>query len=233
MNNLISIKNLTMVFGKKVVLNGLDLSVKKGEIYGIVGNNGVGKTTLLKLILGLVKPTSGQIDFECTDKIKIGALIESPGIYGDMSAFDNLKAKSILFGLKKTKEEINELLEFVGLGDTGKKRTSKFSMGMKQRLGIALALMGEPDLLILDEPINSLDPQGINEINNIIRRISKEKGTTVLVSSHILDELAKIATRFCVIHAGKVIKEMTTEELLTESSGKHLDEYYVQLLNSY
>lgn len=229
MDNMLTIKNLTMSFKKKVVLYNLNFSIKKGEIYGIVGNNGVGKTTLLKLICGLLKPTSGEIVFNDKD-VKIGALIESPGIYNDMSAFDNLKAKSILFGLKMKKEQIDDLLEFVGLGDTEKKKAGKFSMGMKQRLGIALALMGDPDLLVLDEPINSLDPQGINDVNKIIKKIVSERNITVLISSHILDELVKVSTKFCFMSNGTIFKEISTSDMLNECGDLNLNEYYVKLL---
>ncbi len=232
MDEILSIKDLNFSFGKNKVLNGVNLNIKIGEIYGIVGNNGVGKTTLLKLICGLLKPTGGEINFNNNELFRIGVLIESSGVYGGFNAYENLRAKSILLGLRKTEGQIKELLSFVGLGNACDKKVRKFSMGMKQRLGIALALIGDPQLLVLDEPINGLDPEGISEINNIIRRIVVERECTVLVSSHILEELLKVATNFAFIKGGKVIKDIPKKQLLLEKGDLPIEEYYLQVIRN-
>lgn len=234
MKDVVNIKDLTMRFGKKTVLSDVNISIKSGEVYGIVGNNGVGKTTLLKLVCGLLKPVKGSITFGTGDEKPpvIGTLIESPGLYGDMSAYANIKAKSLCMGLKYTKKDIQELLETVGLGDVGKKSVRAFSMGMKQRLAIALALVGEPELLILDEPINGLDPQGINEIRNLVLKVHEKYDVSIMISSHILGELAKVVTRFCVIDKGRIIKECSKEEFMTECGEKDINEYYLEIISS-
>ena len=230
--NLICVRGLTKTFGKKTVLSNLNLDIKKGEIYAIVGNNGAGKTTLIRMLCNQLKQNEGEIVFS-KKNLKVGTLIESPGLFGDMTAFNNLKAKALCLGYKYTNEQLNDLLELVSLGDTGKKLVSKFSMGMKQRLGIALALVGEPDVLMLDEPTNSLDPQGINEVRKLIEKINREKGVTIIISSHILEELYKVATRFCIIHRGQVIKEIATEDLKKECGDMRIDEYYLKTLEDF
>ena len=235
MEEILQVRDITMRFGsKKTVLDRVNLSFEKGGIYGVIGNNGAGKTTLLKIILGLLKSTCGEIVYgegENGKRIRMGALIENPGLYKDMSAYENIKAKALCLGIKYKKSEIDALLELVGLGDVGKKRTRAFSMGMKQRLGVALALVGDPDLLVLDEPINGLDPQGIHDIRVLIARIQEEKKTTMIISSHILDELAKTATHFCVIHRGKVIKNCPKEEFMLECGDRDINEYYLSLIS--
>ncbi len=233
MENLVIVKNLTKNFGKNEIFSNLNFHIKKGEVYGLIGNNGVGKTTLLKMICGLLNKTDGEIIFSSGETCDIGALIESPGIYTDMSAFDNLKAKALCLGIKHAKADLEEILNFVGLSGAKKKKAGKFSMGMKQRLGIALALLGDPELLILDEPTNSLDPQVTSEIRKLIQEIHEKKNKTVLISSHFLDELVKVATRFIIMYRGKIIKEMTTEELLNECGKMSIDEYYVKILADY
>ncbi len=230
--NLICVRGLTKTFGKKTVLSNLNLEIRKGEIYAIVGNNGAGKTTLIRMLCNQLKQNEGEIVFS-KKNLKVGTLIESPGLFGDMTAFNNLKAKALCLGYKYTNEQLNDLLELVSLGDTGKKLVSKFSMGMKQRLGIALALIGDPDVLMLDEPTNSLDPQGINEVRKLIEKINREKGVTIIISSHILEELYKVATRFCIIHRGQVIKEIATEDLKKECDDMRIDEYYLKTLEEF
>ncbi len=230
---LITVKDITKVFKKKVVLLDVDLTIEKGEIYGLIGNNGAGKTTLLRILCNLLQPTGGSIEFNdgaFGSKIKIGSLIEHPALYFDMSAYQNIKAKALALGVKYSKQEIFDLLDMVGLSDTGKKSVHAFSMGMKQRLGIALALVGKPDLLILDEPINGLDPQGILEVRNLLEKIHSEHGVTMVISSHILDELAKTATRFCVINNGKLIKNCTKQQFMEECGDMQIDEYYLKLI---
>lgn len=221
---LLTTRGLTKQFGSHKAVDHIDMHLKKGAIYGFIGRNGAGKTTFLKMISGLSKATEGEIEMfgysgKELSKIRsrVGCLIETPGLYGNMSAYDNLKIKCQLFGIKK-KGYIEGILESVGLADTGKKKVKNFSLGMKQRLGIALALVGEPDLLVLDEPINGLDPQGIVEIRDTIQRLSKEKNMTILISSHILEELSKIATDYGIIHNGSLLQELTREELMKRCS---------------
>ncbi len=230
---LITVKNLNKKFKSKEVLSDINLSIEKGEIYGLIGNNGAGKTTLLRILCNMLQPTSGTITLHkeaFVSDVPIGALINGPELYFDMTAYQNIKAKALALNVRYSDNEIYELLDLVGLEDTGKKTVRTFSMGMKQRLGIALALVGDPDLLILDEPINGLDPQGILEIRNLLTRIKKDRGVTIIISSHILDELAKTATRFCVLHKSRIIKNCTKEEFISECGDMEIDVYYLKLL---
>lgn len=221
---LLKTNGLTKKFKKQVAVNQVNIHIKQGDIYGFIGRNGAGKTTFLKMISGLSTPTSGEITlFGYTGKerlsvlSRVGALIEQPGLYMNMSARENLTLKCICAGIKREKY-IENLLGLVGLSNTANKKVKNFSLGMKQRLGIALALVGEPDLLVLDEPINGLDPQGIVEIRDMILRLNKEYNTTILISSHILEELSKIATRYGIIHQGILLEELSKEELLFKCS---------------
>ena len=219
MEYILTTDNLTKVYGEKRAADAISLHIKKGDVYGLIGRNGAGKTTILKMICGLSHPTSGSVTFmgksgaELSGEMhRIGSLIETPGLFPKMSAYQNLKIKCILCG-KNDDAYINSLLKQVGLENVGKKPAQSFSLGMKQRLGIALALVGDPEFIVLDEPINGLDPQGIAEMREIIRKLSKEQGMTVIVSSHILDELAKVADAFGIINDGQLIDEFTAEEL--------------------
>lgn len=216
---LLSTYNLTKQFGHKKAVDQVSIHIKRGAIYGFIGRNGAGKTTFLKMISGLAQPTSGEIEMfgyrgkELKNvRSRVSCLIESPGLYGNMSAYDNLLVKCKLFGISG-KTYIPEILRTVGLSDTGKKKVKHFSLGMKQRLGIGLALIGEPDLLVLDEPINGLDPQGIAEVRDTIIQLQEERNMTILISSHILEELSKIATHYGIIHNGSLLQELTREEL--------------------
>lgn len=202
-------------------LNGLSMHVPKGAIYGFVGKNGAGKTTLIRLICGLQEPTSGSYTLygvENSDRSitksrrRMGAVVETPSIYLDMTAADNLREQYLVLGLPSF-DGIPELLKLVGLENTGKKKAKNFSLGMKQRLGIAIALAGDPDFLVLDEPVNGLDPQGIIEMRELILRLNRERQITVLISSHILDELSRLATHYGFIDGGRIIKELSAEEL--------------------
>ena len=202
-------------------LNGLTMHIPQGAIYGFVGKNGAGKTTLLRLVCGLQEPTSGSFTLygirnDERDIVKarrrIGAVVETPSIYPDMTAEDNLKQQYLVLGLPSF-EGLRDILKLVGLGETGKKKVKNFSLGMRQRLGIAIALVGDPDFLILDEPVNGLDPQGIVEVRELILRLNRERQITVLISSHILDELAKIATHYGFIDSGRILKEVSKAEL--------------------
>ena len=219
MEYILTTDNLTKIYGEKHAADAISLHIKKGDVYGLIGRNGAGKTTVLKMICGLSKPTSGSVTFRgktgkelSTEMNKIGSLIESPGLFPKMSAYQNVKIKCIACG-KNNDEYIKSLLKQVGLENVGKKPAQSFSLGMKQRLGIALALVGDPEFIVLDEPINGLDPQGIAEMREIIHNLSKVQGMTVIVSSHILDELAKVADSFGIINDGKLIDEFTFEEL--------------------
>ena len=202
-------------------LNGLTMNVPKGSIYGFVGKNGAGKTTLIRLVCGLQLPTSGSFELygvEHSDKEisksrrRMGAVVETPSIYLDMTAEDNLKQQYRILGMPSF-DGISELLKLVGLENTGRKRAKTFSLGMRQRLGIAVALCGNPDFLVLDEPINGLDPQGIIEIRELILKLNREQKITVLISSHILDELSRLATHYGFIDSGRIVREMSAEEL--------------------
>lgn len=230
MESLIEINNLTKQFRKQRAVDGVNLSVKKGEIYGLIGNNGAGKTTLLKLIGKLLKPTEGEVVFAPGMNVKrIGILIESPGVYGDMTAYENLRAKALLAGYKCKKSELEEILELVGLTDVRKKNVRQFSMGMKQRLGMALTLVGRPELLLLDEPVNGLDVQGMRDIRNILLRIHKEKQITMLVSSHLLDELSKVCTRLLMMKKGKIVIDESTNELFASNNFLDIEEWYLSV----
>lgn len=217
MDYILKTENLTKVYGKNKVVNAVNMHVKKGDIYGFIGKNGAGKTTFMRMITGLAAPTGGEIelfgkkDLEKQRK-RIGSLIENPGIYPNMTARENLEIVRRSFGITD-KNAVEEMLQFVGLGGTDKKKVKNFSMGMKQRLGIAISLFRNPDFLILDEPINGLDPAGIKEIRDLLLKLNKERNITILISSHILGELSKVATRYGIIRDGSLIEEFAAEEL--------------------
>lgn len=224
MDYILTTNGLTKTYGKHNAANNISIHVRQGDIYGLIGRNGAGKTTLLKMVGGLSTPTAGEFAlFGYTGKERaqvmhrVGSLIENPGIYPNLTAAENLNLKCIALGVRD-KNVVPQLLETVGLANVGKKKVGKFSMGMKQRLGIALALVGEPDLVILDEPINGLDPQGVAEVRETIKTLNKERNITFIISSHILDELAKIATNYGIIQNGNLLQELTKEELLNKCS---------------
>ena len=208
---------LTKIYGKARVVDQVNMHVPKGSIYGFIGKNGAGKTTFMRMAAGLAAPSSGSMMlFGSTnlerERIRIGTLIETPGIYPGMPARDNLEFLRRTFGIPE-KSRVDELLTLTGLSDTGKKKVRNFSLGMKQRLGIAIALLRNPDFLILDEPVNGLDPSGILEIRQLLVRLNREKQVTILISSHILGELSKIATHYGIIRNGRLIREFDTGEL--------------------
>ncbi len=228
MNELLTTNNLTKQYKHQTAVNNVNINIYRGEIYGLVGKNGAGKTTLLKMIGGLITPTNGDITFmgysgKDRNKVlsRIGNLIEIPGLYLGMTAYDNLKLKCICTGINR-KGYIEDILDTVGLGRVGRKKVSQFSLGMKQRLGIAMALVGEPDLLLLDEPINGLDPQGIAEVRNTLLELNKRKEITIIISSHILEELSKVATNFGFINHGGLVKELSHDELDT-ACNEHIE----------
>lgn len=221
MEYILTTNALTKQYKQFKALNGLSMHVPKGAIYGFVGKNGAGKTTLIRLICGLQEPTSGSYTLygvEHSEKNivksrrRMGAVVETPAIYLDMTAEDNLREQYRILGIPSF-DGIQNLLRLVGLEDTGKKKAKNFSLGMKQRLGIAIALAGDPDFLVLDEPINGLDPQGLIEIRELILKLNREQQITVLISSHILDELSRLATHYGIIDEGHMMKELSADEL--------------------
>ena len=221
MEYVLKTRNLCKSYGHFKALNGLSMNVPKGAIYGFVGKNGAGKTTLIRLICGLQYPTSGDFSLYgipsteetiTKSRRRMGAVVETPSIYLGMTAEDNLKEQFRILGLPSF-DGISDLLKLVGLENTGKKKARYFSLGMKQRLCIAIALAGDPDFLVLDEPVNGLDPQGIIEIRELILKLNRERQITVLISSHILEELSKLATHFGFIDGGHMLKEISAEEL--------------------
>lgn len=212
--------NITKKYGEQLSNDNINITINKGEIYGLIGRNGAGKTTLIRMITGLSHKTSGEVELfgkSSENELNqgrrmIGSLIESPAFYGGMTARENLEVSRLVRNIPG-KECIDEVLKLVGLQDTGKKKFKDFSLGMKQRLGIANAMLGNPRLLILDEPINGLDPMGIVEIRKLLKKINKEKDVTILISSHILGELSELATCYGIINSGKLVEEITVAEL--------------------
>lgn len=224
MENVVSINGISKKYGKALVLDNVSLEIPKGSIFGLVGRNGAGKTTLMRIITGLSEPTSGSYSISgvsSSDKNilsvrrRMGSIIESPAVFKNLSAYDNIKLQYINLGMTSF-DDIHELLELVELKDTGRKPAGKFSLGMRQRLGIAVALCGKPDMLILDEPINGLDPQGIIQMREILLKINRERHTTILISSHILEELSKLATHYAFIEGGKILQTLSSEELMSK-----------------
>lgn len=225
---LLQTQDITKRYKNIVAVDHVNIRLKKGEIYGLIGRNGAGKTTLLRMLAGLSNPTEGSFTLfglsgrqMLSLRDRIGVMIEHPGLFGNLDAFQNMKVKSLALGLNDD-GYIRELIKQVGLESAGKRPVKKYSLGMKQRLGIAMSLVGHPDLLLLDEPINGLDPQGIIEVREMIERLSKEQNITIIISSHILEELTKIATRYGVINEGRIIAEFTHEELL-ENCGRLIE----------
>lgn len=220
--------NLTKSYHSYQALQDVTITLEAGKIYGLIGQNGAGKTTLMRLITGLSFPTNGSIELfghsdpkeQQAEFKRIGSLIEYPSFNGNMTAKENMKLHRIIKGIPNTTLD-EELLEFVGLANTGKKKAKDFSLGMKQRLGIAIALLGSPELLILDEPVNGLDPLGVVEVRNLIKKMCEERNMTIFISSHNLPELYQTATNYIIIDKGRVKKTLTLEEL-EECCKKHM-----------
>lgn len=220
MNMVIETNGLTKTYGKKDAVKDINIHVREGEIYGLIGRNGAGKTTVMRMLSGLSNPTNGSYKIFGKDgaalkaeKKNIGVLIENPGLYPNLSAYENLKIKCLGMGVPY-KGYVEQLLKTVGLENTDKKKSAgSYSLGMRQRLGIALALVGDPKMIILDEPINGLDPQGIVEVRKTLEMLRDEKHITIMISSHILDELSKLADSYGIIHEGRLIDEFTAEQL--------------------
>lgn len=221
--------NITKKYGEQLAVDNVNMTIKKGDIYGFIGQNGAGKTTLIRLITGLIHKSSGEIELLGVNeenelnkaRTMVGSLIESPSLYTNMTARENLEVSRLVRNIPG-KKCIDEVLELVGLKDVEKKKVKNFSLGMRQRLGIANALMGNPKLLILDEPINGLDPMGIVEIRELLKKINKEKDMTILISSHILSELSELATTYGIISNGKLIEEITAKQL-SEKCRQYID----------
>lgn len=220
--------NLSKKYKNDFAIENINVTIKKGEIYGFIGQNGAGKSTMLRLVTGLAFPTSGSIELFGSEnrseltygQKRIGAIIENPALLPNMSAYENLEVHRLQKGIPGS-VCINKTLDLVGLTDTGKKKAKNFSLGMKQRLGLGIALLSEPEFLILDEPTNGLDPMGIVELRGLIKKLNREKGLTVLISSHILSELHQLATSFGIIHKGLLLEELTAKEL-DEKCKQHL-----------
>ncbi|PWG66357.1 ATP-binding cassette domain-containing protein [Bifidobacterium callitrichidarum] len=222
----IRIRSLAKRYAGKRAVDGFDMTVPQGSIYGFVGKNGAGKSTVMKMIAGLATPNSGEITLfgnvtAGTAPVlggvqRVGALIENPGLLPHMSAFDTMMAQALALGVADPKPVCRDLLDQVGLGDTGRKKTGGFSLGMKQRLGLALALIGGPDLLLLDEPLNGLDPEGARTMRNYLVRLNQQRGITIVVSSHVLDQLERMCTHYGVIANGHMVREMTAEQVQAE-----------------
>ncbi len=221
--------NITKKYGEQLAVDNVNMTIKKGDIYGFIGKNGAGKTTLIRLITGLIHKSGGEIELLGANeenelnkaRTMVGSLIESPSLYTNMTARENLEVSRLVRNIPG-KKCIDEVLELVGLKDVEKKKVKNFSLGMRQRLGIANALMGNPKLLILDEPINGLDPMGIVEIRELLKKINKEKDMTILISSHILSELSELATTYGIISNGKLIEEITAKQL-SEKCRQYID----------
>lgn len=222
MDMVLKTTDLTKKYGNKTVVDHVNISIGKGEIYGLIGKNGAGKTTFMRMVLDFAVPNVGSIElfggenYETAGQ-RIGSLVEAPAFYGGASAFENLKRFSLLCGRDGGRSysdaELHALIDIVGLADAGRKKVGYYSLGMKQRLGIAIAMLGDPEFLVLDEPVNGLDPAGIKDVRDTIRKLNQEKGVTFLISSHLLDELSKIATKYGILNEGKLVEEITAAEL--------------------
>ena len=222
MEYILQTHDLTKIFGRHTAVDHVNMNIEKGEIYGFIGRNGAGKTTLMRMVLSLAFPSSGSIELFGEKDIKkvgnrIGSLIEAPGLYKNCTARENLERFSILYGSDRKK--VPEILEFVGLAQTGSKPAGKFSLGMRQRLGIAMALLGSPKLLILDEPTNGLDPAGIQEMRSLIASMPQTTGATVLISSHLLGEIEQMVDQVGILNHGKLLFEGSLQQLQKHSRG--------------
>lgn len=216
MEYILQTDNLSKVYGAKTVLNHVSIHVPKKSIYGLVGKNGAGKTTLMRIVCGLVQQSEGNYTLfgmsnDAAVRNNMGMLIEKPGIYEHLTALENLRYFSLMFGIQS--QDHHKILEMVGLQNAGKKKVRQFSLGMKQRLGIAISLLGNPEFLVLDEPINGLDPEGVYEMRKMLELLNRENGTTIMIASHILSELYKLATDYAIIDGGCLIDEFSKETL--------------------
>ncbi len=236
MDTVLKLSGVHKCYKNKKVIDGLNMEVNKGEIYGFLGENGAGKTTTLKMIMGLLNADKGNINILNNDMDnnsrqvyrRIGAIIETPVFYDDLSGFMNLKLHGNLFGGFKD-EKYMELLELVGIKDSAKLKVKKYSLGMKQRLGIARALVNDPELLIFDEPSNGLDPKGMKDVREILKKLARE-GRTIVISSHILGDIEKVCTKIGIIARGKILREGSVDELIDENNNENLEEYFLKVI---
>ncbi|MEE1155594.1 MAG: ABC transporter ATP-binding protein [Acutalibacteraceae bacterium] len=236
MDNVLKIQNLSKKIKDSFLVNDINFELKEGDIFGFLGPNGAGKSTTIKMILGLVKPSSGNVwinnfsVLEDKDKalMNIGAMVESPSFYEYMSGYDNLKLYANLYKLSNNK--IDEVLELVNLTNDKDKKVKNYSLGMKQRLGIARAFLNDPKLVILDEPTNGLDPVGIIEIRNLIKKLAKDSSVTFLICSHILSEMQSVCNKVAIINRGKILVDGDVTDLLQKSGFNKLEDYYMSVL---
>ena len=211
-DDMVRISNVSKSYGQQRALDQVTIPIKRGQICGLVGENGAGKTTLLRILCGLSIPTEGEI--EVSKNLKMGSLIEAPALYQNLSAYDNLKYLGLQLGLDQLNSRVEEVLDIIGLATVSKKKKSKnFSLGMRQRLAIGMAILDQPDFLILDEPINGLDPSGIKEVRKLLLKLKEKQGMTVLISSHLLSELEQIADYFVMMSKGKVLEILEQDQL--------------------
>lgn len=228
MKTIIKTNNLVKKFKEEVAINNLNLTINEGDIYGLVGENGAGKSTLIRLITNIIKPTSGSVSIQLENRLGIiQGIIENPAIHETLSALDNLKFQNDLLHKKKTEKELLELLKLVDLENT-KKRSKDYSLGMKQRLSIAMALVSDPKFILLDEPMNGLDPLGIKRIRDLIIELNQEKEITFLISSHLLQELDRVATKYGILSKGVLLAEITHDEIT--KSGKNIEDIYLDIV---
>lgn len=226
MKDVLCTSGLTKKYGSRVCVSKVDMTISEGDIYGFIGKNGAGKTTTIKMITGLSKPTAGEITIFGNKNLnkgrhKIGTVIEAPAFVPHLSARENMYIQWRLLGGQNV-SVIDETLGLVGLKDVGKKKAKDFSLGMKQRLGIGMAMMGNPEFLVLDEPVNGLDPEGIVQVRSLLKKLNEERGVTIFISSHLLNELSRLATRYGIINNGKMLDEFSTADLETRCKS-HLE----------
>lgn len=218
--NVVETHGLTKTYGRWRVVDNLNMHVRQGDIYGFVGRNGAGKSTVMRMICGLASPTEGSVTLfgqeRASAQQRVGALIEAPGILPNLTAYGNLMAKALALGIADAPRQCDRVISLVGLEGAENKKAKGYSLGMRQRLGVALALIGSPDLLVLDEPLNGLDPRGTRDMRNLLVSLNQTQGTTILISSHVLDQLDRMATRYGVIASGRLVREMTAEQVQAE-----------------
>jgi ABC-2 type transport system ATP-binding protein len=230
---IVKTSHLSKKYGERYAVEDVNLEIKRGQIYGLIGQNGAGKTTFIRLLTGLIAPTDGEIELfgqHGADlgqaRARVGSIVETPSLFPNMTAVENMETQRRLAGFHT--DNISEMLELCGVADTGRKKVKDFSLGMRQRLALALALLTEPEFIILDEPINGLDPKGIVENREMLKRLAAEQGITILISSHILSELALLATHYGIIHEGRLIKQISARQLRAES-GQDLESYFMHI----